>query len=113
MICDKVAYDTYKEAVAAINAVAKRTKTKFKSYKCKDCGKHHLTSMKHGKLLKPMKERKYPIGLNKKEVVMKFQEPKPIPENLKPKGHISLGRIMTDEQAKALKQIIQLNQNKA
>jgi hypothetical protein len=113
IICDKIGYRTYKELMSAINGVAKRTKTKFKSYKCNECGLYHITSIKSGKLQKPLKERKYPLGMEKKEVVMKFKDPTPLDRKITHNpAQITTGRFMTTEQAQALKRIVQVNQGK-
>lgn len=50
MVCDKVSYSTYKEAIDAINRISGRQKQSFKTYKCSDCGKFHITSIKAKKL---------------------------------------------------------------
>ena len=46
MTCDKTTYETYKDAIGAIKALSKREKQSFHHYKCDDCGKFHLTSVK-------------------------------------------------------------------
>lgn len=53
MVCDKIAYNSYKDAqeAAAKNPINK--KNGFKTYKCKECGKFHLASIKN-KSLKPI-----------------------------------------------------------
>lgn len=58
-ICDKVTYETYKDAANAAKAVTKRCKQGMKVYKCNECKQFHLASVKH--TLKPAKDLKYPV----------------------------------------------------
>ena len=51
MICDKVSYETYKEAIDAIKRVSERQKQSFRTYKCPNCNKFHITSIKNKKLI--------------------------------------------------------------
>lgn len=46
MICDKVTYETAKEASRQIPHMNKRSsrKHKYRPYKCDNCGKFHLTT---------------------------------------------------------------------
>lgn len=49
MICEKIAYDTYKEAIKALKGISAKAKRSFNIYKCQECKKFHLTSIKFWK----------------------------------------------------------------
>jgi hypothetical protein len=56
MSCDKITFDTYKEAIDHINGSSKKMKQSFKTYKCRDCGAFHIATA-----------NKHRIGAQKKE----------------------------------------------
>lgn len=57
MTCDKLTYNTYKEAIDHINGSATRLKQGFKVYKCCDCKKFHVHSIPKKKMTIPPKEK--------------------------------------------------------
>lgn len=61
-LCDKVQYDSHHEAMQQVPHMNKRTcrKHKYSAYRCKECGKWHLTTLTK---LRPIDRRmkKYPF----------------------------------------------------
>lgn len=71
MICDKAPYDTYKEAQSATSKISVREKQGFRTYKCNECKKFHLTSIKKKTLKNTQVSRRVtevfiPITISKK-----------------------------------------------
>ncbi len=67
MICDKVSYDSYQDAQKASRKISIREKQGFRTYKCNECGKYHLTSIKT-KSNKSINNQAPKSYLNKKEL---------------------------------------------
>jgi hypothetical protein len=55
MICEKVPYDTHREAMKASTTHRNPGRHKYSAYKCDECGKFHLTTVT--KNLRPVKEK--------------------------------------------------------
>lgn len=61
MICEKIKYDSYKEAIAAVISVTKKGKHKMSAYKCDHCFGFHLTTINKKTLYPSSKDSKYPL----------------------------------------------------
>jgi len=108
MGCLKEEYNTYKEAISAINAIARREKQAFKTYKCLECGNFHITSMKKNKLSKKPKEKykKQFIENKANQDAIKFPNISKINPALNQRSIETTGPLISLEQALALKRII-------
>lgn len=110
MGCIKEPYDTYKEAIGAINAISKREKQGFRTYKCEHCGKFHITSIKKNKLEKKPKDKYKKQFINNKANQDRIEIPKFNPNNkklkLKQEYIQTQSPMLSAEQAIALKRII-------
>lgn len=115
MICDKQAFDTYREVSAATQGRAKQDGRSYKSYKCKLCGKFHFHTASKSPLRKePKNLRKEKFKFQQVEIKkvkpIKIPTPKP-PSNHPERHYATSGKLLTDEQAKVLKQIINSHPN--
>lgn len=104
MGCNKVQYDSYKEAKSASVGLAKRKKQKMNVYKCDHCDKFHMTTSAKS-TLHPVKGDKYPIDVDvvgrKKSESHKMS---PIPKILAPKAEcFATGKMMDSDTANKLK----------
>lgn len=63
--CDKVRYESHKEASSMIAGLQKRQgrRHKFSVYKCERCGGFHITTTTKRTLRKTDKMNKYPLRL--------------------------------------------------
>jgi hypothetical protein len=110
MTCDKITYDSYREAKKAISGLVKRKHGKFHVYKCSQCGGLHITTTGKGKLkrsVRPDKYTKRPTDINyrypgkKKE----FKQPKILSPPKLP--DLNPQRLLTPLQRDILKHIIE------
>jgi hypothetical protein len=116
MVCDKIGYDSITEALQHVKGMAvklyKNKKHSYKTYKCLNCDKYHVSTENKHKL-KPIKENKYPMHFdyhgkpkntyNKKENrnIKKLQ--KVVPQATSP--------LLSKEQAEMLKRLIEAKKN--
>lgn len=70
MICDKITYATHKLAQDAALGLGVKKGKGMRSYKCRDCGNYHITTMR------PKKK-----GMNLK-VKYKHDSTKPLPKDI-------------------------------
>lgn len=62
MTCEKVTYETYKDAYDDLKGLRGRQKKhNFTAYKCPNCGKFHIKTIGKKTLRTPKKIDKYPI----------------------------------------------------
>jgi hypothetical protein len=104
MICGKNSYDTYKEAISAINGISKREGQSMYVYKCSDCEKFHL-STRGKKKMRQMKDGKYPM---KVEEMKAAKQPATKTKKIRQgegKSVITEGKMMSQEQSDYLKSL--------
>lgn len=80
MICDKIAYEIYKDALTHVKGLSKRKKGKYKAYKCDKCEKFHITTINKTFLHKD-KCTKYKLDKNKFQKVKNPKMPEVNPNN--------------------------------
>jgi len=96
-MCDKIGYETYKLAMAAIRAISKRDKQSMKVYKCPECFLFHAATRGKKKFIKTIQ---HPIAMDLKP------NPK-IPPPIKQKSlERSMFKMINKEQAILLKRKI-------
>lgn len=106
-MCEKQTYQTYKEAQGHLYGLRTRIgKDQYYAYKCPHCGLFHVATRHSKKLEHPVKETKYKkIEFTKpKHTAPKDEPSKPLPQREQP--IISTGRMMSEDQAMLLKQLI-------
>ena len=63
IVCDKISYDTCNSAQDAIlHIIKKQNKNGMRVYRCNECGKFHITTIKTNKGMRDRKI-KYPIQI--------------------------------------------------
>lgn len=108
MTCDKVRYDTYNEAIAAIGAISRRDGAKMKSYKCDECGGFHLAT--EGKKRKMRNLKDYSVHMKLK--ANSGYSLNPIPKIIGQKEpQYATEKMMSKEMAANLKRLIEGSEN--
>lgn len=71
--CDKVPFETHKQAMISASRQKKKSRHKYQAYRCPECGMYHITTVT--KTLKQKREdrmqRKYPFKYNQHYIARK------------------------------------------
>lgn len=108
MACDKQRYETYNEAIGAINGISRRDGQKMKSYKCKECGGFHLATEGKKRRMRNLKDY---------SVQMKYKPNSgynlnPVPKIIGQKEpQYATEKMMSKEMAANLKRLIEGSEN--
>jgi hypothetical protein len=114
MSCIKQSYSNYKEAEKHLDGLRKSNAGKhkiFKTYKCPECGMLHITTVHKHKLMRPKKDDKYPLLMEKlpAPIPVKVKKNKPRSSSAPTAIAPATSRLLTNEQANALRMIINRN----
>ncbi len=70
MVCEKIAYASHKLAQDAARGLGSKKGQGMRSYKCRECGGYHITTVKHRK------------NMSDKHVKYKHDTTKPLPKEI-------------------------------
>jgi|SRR5690242_9952075 len=107
MVCNKITYNTRKEARDASAGVSSRHKQSMYVYQCESCGKYHLATHGKGKKKKGVKmvtkKEKYRIDLSAVRYKVPEAKKQKQPRRIKPQRVETKFKMMSEETARRLK----------